>query len=61
MRNRLRELGSKDAILAPSRFSPEVIKLGYGFSVAMQEKDNQKALEFIAQIEQLPTIWGSEQ
>jgi len=46
-----RDLGSvKD-------LSPEAIKLGYDFSVAMQEKDNQKALEIITQIEQLPTIW----
>lgn len=40
--------------------SPEAIKLGYDFSVAMQERDNQKALEIIATIEQLPTIWRSE-
>lgn len=37
--------------------SPEAIKLGYDFSVAMQEKDNEKALEIITKIEQLPTIW----
>ena len=37
--------------------SPEAIKLGYDFSVAMQEKDNHKALEIITKIEQLPTIW----
>jgi len=41
--------------------SPEAIKLGYDFSVAMQEKDNQKALEIITKIEQLPTIWRFEQ
>ena len=37
--------------------SPEAIKLGYDFSVAMQERDNEKALEIITKIEQLPTIW----
>jgi len=37
--------------------SPEAIKLGYDFSVAMQEKNNEKALEIITMIEQLPTIW----
>ena len=37
--------------------SPEAIKLGYDFSVAMQEHDNQKALEIIEQIEKLPSIW----
>lgn len=37
--------------------SPEAIKLGYDFSVAMQEKDNEKALEIITKIEKLPTIW----
>lgn len=41
--------------------SPEAIKLGYDFSVAMQERDNQKALEIITKIEQLPTIWRNEQ
>ena len=41
--------------------TPEAIKLGYDFSVAMQEKDNQKALEIITRIEQLKTIWRDEQ
>lgn len=40
--------------------SPEAIKLGYDFSVTMQEKDNEKALEIIMKIEQLPTIWRNE-
>ena len=40
--------------------SPEAINLGYDFSVAMQERDNQKALEIITKIEQLPTIWRDE-
>ena len=39
--------------------SPEAIKLGYDFSVAMQEHDCQKALEIITKIERLPTIWRS--
>ena len=37
--------------------SPQAIMLGYDFSVAMQERDNDKALEIIEQIEKLPTIW----
>ncbi|MFQ5782532.1 MAG: hypothetical protein ACE5GR_05705 [Nitrosopumilus sp.] len=37
--------------------SPDAINLGYEFSVAMQEKNNEKALEIITKIEQLPTIW----
>ena len=37
--------------------STEAINLGCDFSVAMQEKDNEKALEIITKIEQLPTIW----
>ncbi|HET6517367.1 MAG TPA: hypothetical protein VFG25_04000 [Nitrosopumilaceae archaeon] len=40
--------------------SPEAIKLGYDFSVAMQEKNNEKALEIITKIEELPTIWRNE-
>ncbi|MCV0392177.1 MAG: hypothetical protein K5790_02655 [Nitrosopumilus sp.] len=40
--------------------SPEAIRLGYEFSVAMQEKDNEKALEIITMIEKLPTIWRDE-
>lgn len=40
--------------------SPDAIKLGYEFSVAMQEKDNEKALEIITMIEQLPTIWRDD-
>ena len=40
--------------------SPNAIKLGYEFSVAMQEKDNEKALEIITQIEKLSTIWRDE-
>ena len=34
----------------------EAIKLGYDFSVAMQEKNNEKVLEIITLMEQLPTI-----
>jgi hypothetical protein len=40
--------------------SPDAIQLGYEFSVSMQEKDNEKALEIITKIEQLPTIWCDE-
>ena len=40
--------------------SPEAIQLGYDFSIAMQEKDNQNALEIITKIEQLKTIWRDE-
>lgn len=40
--------------------SPEAIKLGYDFSVALQEKDNDAALEILEKIERLPTIWRSE-
>ena len=40
--------------------SPEAIQLGYDFSIAMQEKDNQKALEIITKIEQLSTIWRDD-
>ena len=40
--------------------SPEAIKLGYDFSVAMQEQNNESALRIIEQIEKLPTIWRNE-
>ena len=40
--------------------SPDAIQLGYEFSVSMQERDNEKALEIITKIEQLPTIWRDE-
>ena len=40
--------------------SPEAIKLGYDFSVALQERNNEKALEIITKIEQLTTIWRNE-
>ena len=40
--------------------SPEAIKLGYDFSIAMQEKDNVSALRIINEIELLPTIWRNE-
>ncbi len=40
--------------------SPEAIKLGYDFSVALQEKNNEKALEIITKIEQLPSIWQND-
>ena len=40
--------------------TPDAIKLGYDFSVAMQEKDNDTALYIIEKIESLPTIWRDE-
>lgn len=40
--------------------SPEAIKLGYDFLIAMQEKDNEKALEIITKIEKLHSIWRNE-
>lgn len=40
--------------------TPEAIQLGYDFSIAMQERDNQKALEIITTIEKLDTIWRNE-
>ena len=40
--------------------SPDAINLGYDFSVAMQERDNEKALEIITKIEQLSTIWRDD-
>lgn len=40
--------------------SPEAIKLGYDFSVALQERNNDLALEIIEKIEKLPTIWRND-
>ena len=40
--------------------SPEAIKLGFDFSIAMQERDNVSALRIINEIESLPTIWRNE-
>jgi len=40
--------------------SPDAIKLGCDFSVAMQEQNNEKALEIITKTEQLPTICRNE-
>ena len=37
--------------------SPEAIRLGYEFSVAMQNRDNDQALEILTKIECLDTIW----
>jgi hypothetical protein len=37
--------------------STKTIKLGYDFSVPMQEKNNKKDIEIITLIEQLHTIW----
>ena len=40
--------------------TPDAIKLGYDFSVAMQEKDNDTALQIIEKIEKLHTIWRDD-
>ena len=40
--------------------SPDAIKLGYDFSVALQEDNNNLAIEIIEKIEKLPTIWRAE-
>ena len=40
--------------------SPEAIRLGYEFSVAMQQRDNQAAVEILTKIEKLDTIWRHE-
>ena len=37
--------------------SPEARLLGYDFSVAIQNRDNDTALRIIEQIEKLPSIW----
>ncbi len=40
--------------------SPEAIRLGYEFSVAMQNRDNQTAIDILEKIESLDTIWRNE-
>jgi hypothetical protein len=40
--------------------NPEAIKLGYNFSIAMQERDSQSALKIIEEIESISTIWRHE-
>ena len=40
--------------------SPEAIRLGYDFSVALQQRDNQTAMEILSKIENLSTIWRHE-
>lgn len=37
--------------------TPEAILLGYDFSVDIQNRDGDTALEIIEKIERLPTIW----
>ena len=37
--------------------TPEARLLGYDFSVAIQNRDGDTALEIIEKIERLPTIW----
>lgn len=40
--------------------TPDAIKLGYDFSIAMENRDNDEALNIIEKIEKLPTIWRDE-
>ena len=40
--------------------SPDAIRLGYDFSVALQERNNDAALEILTKIENLQTIWRHE-
>ena len=40
--------------------TPEAIKLGYDFSIAVDERDNDEALQIIEKIERLQTIWRDE-
>ena len=40
--------------------TPEAIKLGYDFSIAVDERDNDEALQIIEKIERLPTISRDE-
>ena len=40
-----------------SELTPEARLLGYDFSVAIQNGDNDTALTIIEKIEKLPTIW----
>ena len=40
-----------------SDLSPEARLLGYDFSVAIQRRDNDAALEILEKIENLSTIW----
>ena len=40
--------------------SPDTIKLGYDFSIAIQERDNQRVVEILTKIEHLPSIWRND-
>ena len=40
--------------------SPETIRLSYDFSIALQQRDNQTAMEILSKIENLSTIWRHE-
>ena len=40
--------------------SPEAIRLGYEFSITMEKRDNQTAIEILEKIESLDTIWRNE-
>lgn len=48
-------------LISVKDLTPEAIQLGYDFSIAMQERDPQRALEIISKIEKLETIWRNEQ
>lgn len=41
-----------------NELSPEARLLGYEFSVAIQNRDNDAAIKIIEKIEKLPTIWN---
>lgn len=40
-----------------AELTPEARLLGYDFSVAIQNRDNDAAIEIIEKIEKLPSIW----
>ena len=40
-----------------NELTPDARKLGFDFSVAIQNRDNDSALKIIEKIEKLPTIW----
>ncbi len=37
--------------------NPEAIQLGFAFATAIKHRDSTTALEILAQIERLPSIW----
>ena len=40
--------------------TPIFLLMGYDFSIAVDERDNDEALQIIEKIEKLPTIWRDE-